>query len=105
MSDYISKMTQYFGGIKNRTNDQGTREGKKVISNFVGSKRILVRPVAAVHAARFAISSINVSPLIPERMECDYFVTGEKAQQLVEAGEVFLLKDLHGKIIEEQNNE
>ena len=97
MSDYISKITQYFGGIKNRASDQDRTRG----SNITGSKRVLVRPVAAVHAARFAISSTNVSPVIPERMECDYFVTGEKAQQLVEAGEVFLLKDKHGRVIEE----
>jgi hypothetical protein len=99
---YIEKITQYFQPNKGRTADQGTndRDGQR-ITNFDGSKRVLVRPVAAVHAARFVISSVNVNPAFPDRWDCDYFVSPDGAQKLVEDGSVFLVKDRHGKVVEE----
>jgi hypothetical protein len=75
--------SKYFTGRRTRVSDQGTKDetGERV-SNFDVLKRILVRPVSEVYRARFAISSSNVSPVYLERMDCDYFVSTEKANHV-----------------------
>jgi len=63
---------------------------------------VLVRRTADVHKVRFTAGAGTSTSSGMNRLDSDAFIPWEEAQRLANAGEVMILKDLHGKPITEE---